>query len=170
MFLAVFATALTTFVSGVAHSAPARAEQPALAPATVVAAINGVRAARSLPPLRLSRELGAAAADHSREMGRRGYFAHKSFDGTRFWRRIARYYGSDGHRSWSVGENLLWSSSSLTAKTAVDLWMKSPGHRRNLLNPLWREVGVSALRFSAAPGPFRGLDVTILTADFGRRS
>jgi uncharacterized protein YkwD len=169
MFLAVLATALTTFVSGVAHSAPARAQQPALPPASVVAAINDVRAARSLRPLTFSRELSSVAGQHSREMGTRGYFAHKSFDGTSFWKRIARYYGSGGYRSWSVGENLLWSSGSLTAKTAVDLWMKSPRHRRNLLDPRWQQAGVSALRFAAAPGPFRGLDVTILTADFGRR-
>jgi len=170
MFLAVLTTALTSLVSGVPHAPSAPAQQPVLTPGAVLVAINDVRARRSLPPLRISPALAAAAMQHSREMGARGYFAHKSFDGTSFWRRIARYYGSDGYHSWSVGENLLWSSSSLTAKAAVDLWMKSPPHRRNLLGPRWRQIGLSAVRFASAPGPFRGLDVTILTADFGRRS
>jgi len=169
MFVAIVATALTMLSSGTAQVPSARAQQPALSSASVLAAINDVRATRSLPPLRVSPQLAAAAAGHSREMGERGYFAHKSSDGTSFWRRIARYYASDGYHSWSVGENLLWSSGSLSAKAAVAMWMKSPPHRRNLLDPRWRQLGLSALRFASAPGPFRGLGVTILTADFGRR-
>jgi hypothetical protein len=47
--------------------------------------------------------------------------------------------------------------------------MKSPEHRANLLSPTWREVGVSALHVAAAPGAFQGLDVTIVTTDFGVR-
>jgi len=169
MFVAVLTTALTTLLSGVAHTTPARAQESAIAPTSLLAAVNDVRAARSLAPLRISRALSAAATEHSREMGRRGYFAHSSFDGTSFWRRVARHYGSSGYRFWTAGENLLWSSGALTAKAAVDLWLKSRPHRRNLLASRWRDVGFSALHFASAPGPFRGLDVTIVTADFGRR-
>ena len=39
-----------------------------------------------------------------------------------------------------------------------------------LLDPSWREVGVSAVQDSAAPGDFQGLQATIVTADFGVRS
>jgi uncharacterized protein YkwD len=52
---------------------------------------------------------------------------------------------------------------------ALKLWMNSPEHRANLLSPTWREVGVSALHVAAAPGAFKGLDVTIVTTDFGFR-
>jgi uncharacterized protein YkwD len=169
MRFAVLVIALATLWSSVARAAPAHRQEPAIAPASLLAAVNSVRVARSLPPLRLSRPLAAAATEHSIDMGRRGYFAHKSSDGTSFWRRVATYYGSSGYRSWTVGENLLWSSATLTAKAAIDLWMKSPPHRRNLLDRRWREVGFSALRFESAPGPYRGLDVAIVTADFGRR-
>jgi hypothetical protein len=38
-----------------------------------------------------------------------------------------------------------------------------------LLNPVWRDVGVSAIRVTSAPGVFEGDDVTLVTADFGVR-
>jgi uncharacterized protein YkwD len=68
-----------------------------------------------------------------------------------------------------VAENLIWSSPVLSADDAIKLWMDSPPHRKNLLTPGWREVGLGAVRALGAPGVYRGLDVTILTADFGVR-
>jgi uncharacterized protein YkwD len=49
------------------------------------------------------------------------------------------------------------------------IWQNSPRHRRVLLTPHWREIGVSAVDVPAAPGFFRGCEVTIATADFGVR-
>ena len=135
----------------------------------VLSEINAVRQAHGLRPLRPIRPLGAAAGQHSNEMGTRGYFSHDSADGTSFWKRVGRYYGSTGYRYWSVGENLLWSSGSLTPTAAVNMWMNSPPHRKNLLDPNWRQVGLSVKRFTDAPGVFHGLAVTIVTADFGTR-
>ena len=48
--------------------------------------------------------------------------------------------------------------------------MGSPGHRKNILQPRWREVGLSALTVPAAPGVFGGRDVVIITTDFGVRT
>jgi uncharacterized protein YkwD len=48
--------------------------------------------------------------------------------------------------------------------------MASHGHRRNILAPGWREVGLSALTVPAAPGVFGGRDVVIITTDFGFRT
>ena len=102
-------------------------------------------------------------------MAAQGYFAHESADGSAFWKRIQRFYTSSPWRSWSVGENLLWSSPDVDAQGALQLWLNSPEHRANLLAPSWREIGVSALHVAAAPGTFHGLDVTIVTTDFGVR-
>ena len=71
---------------------------------------------------------------------------------------------------WSVGENLLWSSGSVDASSALKLWMESPAHRANILTPRWREVGLSAVSVAAAPGVYGGRDVMIITSDFGVRS
>jgi uncharacterized protein YkwD len=102
-------------------------------------------------------------------MGTKGYFEHESFDSTEFWKRISRWYTSKGKRTWSVGENLLYSSPDVSADEGVELWMDSPGHRANILSRQWREIGLSAMHFDSAPGEFEGGAVTLVTADFGLR-
>jgi uncharacterized protein YkwD len=131
--------------------------------------INEVRHEHGLKPFRSSPKLVAAAAQHTREMGVDGYFEHESFDSTAFWKRIQRWYGSRGWRSWSVGENLLYSSPDLTAGSCLEMWMESPGHRANLLSRTWREIGIAAIHFNSAAGEYEGRPVTIVTADFGVR-
>jgi len=136
----------------------------------LVREINAVRRVHGLKPLLSSAKLTAAAVQHTREMGADGYFEHESFDSTEFWKRIARWYPSKGFRSWSVGENLLYSSPDIEgAGSGVDDWMSSPGHRANLLNRSWREIGVAAIHFDSAPGEYADGPVTIVTADFGYR-
>lgn len=98
-----------------------------------------------------------------------GYFAHESADGSAFWQRIKLYYSISGHSYWSVGENLVWASPNLTAQQAVKIWMNSPPHRANLLSSKWREIGLSAVYSSDAPGSYQDRAATILTADFGVR-
>ena len=136
----------------------------------VLAELNKIRRDHGLVPLKLSRPLATAADTHSKAMGTHGFFQHESRDGSEFWKRVKRFYGAAGSGNWSVGENLLWSSGELDAATALKLWMQSPGHRKVILTPRWREVGLSAVSVTAAPGVFGGRDVTIVTADFGARS
>ena len=135
----------------------------------VLANINTLREQHGLSPLRLSSALGAAARQHSLEMANRGYFSHSSANGWSFDHRIARYYPMGHRRYWSVGENLLWSSPSVDASGALSMWFNSPEHRKNMLTPRWREIGLSAVHVSAAPGTYGGREVTIVTADFGVR-
>lgn len=133
----------------------------------VFAAINDLRRERRLAPLRLSRALTRAAGEHSLSMAEHGYFEHSSFDGSPFWKRVAAVYPRNGSR-WSVGENLVWASPGLSARKALQLWLASPPHRATLLSPVWREVGLGAVRASVG-GVYEGRVVTILTADFGAR-
>lgn len=132
--------------------------------------INAVRARRGLRPYRLSPGLTAAAGQHSRSMAQKGYFSHDSANGGSFWRRIASFYGYHGFRDWSVGENILWSSPDVTPAGALRMWMTSPEHKANLLDRSWREIGLSAVHATSAPGVYGGDEVTIVTADFGVRS
>jgi uncharacterized protein YkwD len=131
--------------------------------------INAFRRAHHLRPLRVSGGLTRAARRHSEEMAARGYFAHESASGAAFWRRIQQSYGSSNWSLWSVGENLLWSSPGVSASRALRMWEHSPEHLKNLLTPRWREIGVSAVHVSSAPGVYHGLGVTIVTTDFGVR-
>jgi uncharacterized protein YkwD len=135
----------------------------------ILVQLNQIRAQHGLLPVRISARLTSSAAQHSTEMGADGYFEHNSNDGTVFWKRIGRWYGSNGYRFWSVGENLLWSSPQVDPAGAMQLWMNSPEHRANILNASWREIGISAVHVAAAPGTYKGLEVTIITTDFGIR-
>jgi len=136
----------------------------------ILVAINRARADHGLAPLRPAAPLSAAAAFHSREMVEHGFFAHTSYGGGPFSQRLARFYPSNGYRSWSVGETILWVSPNVDARAAVRDWLNSPEHRRILLGSTWRELGISALHASSAPGAFQGLEATVVTADFGARA
>lgn len=155
-----------------ALAAPTQSRRPAATLRSlergVLADINAVRTQHHLVPLRLSSPLTTAALVHTRQMAAGGYFAHESPDGSAFSQRIQQFYSSGPWSYWSVGENLLWSTH-VDAQQALELWLSSPEHRANLLRPRWREIGVAALRVSGAPGAFHGLDVTIMTTDFGVR-
>ena len=119
--------------------------------------LNQTRVSHGLVPLRLSTRLTTASNAHSVEMADDGYFDHSSRDGTPFWKRVDQWYGSSGYRFWSVGENLLWASPSLTPDHAIAMWMASPEHRANILNAQWREIGIAAVHLSNAPGVYHGL-------------
>lgn len=130
--------------------------------AHVLAQLNVTRRSHGLAPLRPSPRLAAAARAHSSEMVGAGYFSHDSFDGSVFWKRIRRYFGAG-----AVGENLLWAEPTVGARRAVAMWMASPEHRANILDPDWRVIGISAVHANAAPGYFGGREVTVVTTDFG---
>ena len=135
-----------------------------------MAQINAFRAAHGLSRLQLSTGLNAAAATHSAEMARGGYFGHNSANGRSFSQRVGSFYPARGYRSWTVGENLVYGSPDLGAARALSLWLSSPPHRANLLDPHWRELGLSAVHSTGAPGVYHGSPATIVTADFGARS
>jgi len=171
---AVADTGTTAAAAGAAWSPSAAAGHASVSAddalaAQVLRAINDVRRRYGLTSLRPSAKLAAAAEQHTEEMVHEGYFSHSSSDGSSFGDRIRTFYSTAGFRYWSAGENLLWASPDLNASTAVELWMKSPPHRENLLEPSWREVGLAAVHATSARGAFDGLDVTVVTADFGVR-
>ena len=136
---------------------------------SLLAQLNRIRGDHGLVPLTPSPGLAAAALQHTRDMVGNGYFAHASADGTPFWRRIELYYPQSGYAYWSVGENLLWTSGPPSANAELDAWMASPAHRANILDPGWRQIGIASLSAAHAPGAFAGLDVTVITTDFGVR-
>jgi len=132
-------------------------------------AVNAERVRHGLAPLRINRLLAGAARGHSTSMAEHGYFDHDAFGGAPFWQRIRAAYPALPGRVWRAGENLAWAAPDLSASQAVEMWLSSPGHRKNLLAPSWREIGIGGVHAAAAPGVFDGLDVTIVTADFGAR-
>jgi uncharacterized protein YkwD len=155
--------------AALASAQPSQTQRSGTLVAAVVRDVNALRVARGLRPLTISIELRRAADSHSSELLEAGVFSHDSPDGTSFSDRLQRFYPQRG-RSWTVGENLLTSGpAEPSSSEVVAAWMASPGHRANLLNPRWRELGVGA-RFSSAPGgEFDGRPTWVVTLDLGAR-
>jgi uncharacterized protein YkwD len=123
----------------------------------ILNAMNQVRVAAGLRPLRFDGRLHAAARAHSADMLRRGYFGHGAFN-----RRMTGFHV----HAKTVGENLAWGTGPYSAaKAVVQEWLTSPEHRANLLRPGFSRVGVGS-----AVGTFVGRsDATVVTADFAGR-
>lgn len=139
--------------------------------------INVVRKNHGLRPVRLVSPLGKAADRHAHSMAAAAYFRHELFtparepDWSSFGTWIRWYYPGPGYTSWSAGENLAWGAPGISARQTVSRWMASPPHRENLLEPGWRHLGAAAVHVTAPAGYFGAWDeVTIVVADFGRRS
>jgi uncharacterized protein YkwD len=103
----------------------------------VIAAMNRERAARGLRPLRLNTRLALAAEDRIRDLFAKHYFNHVAPDGTQpfVWAERRGYDYS------IIGENL--AAGYRNANSVVDGWMRSPGHRANILGRDFDEVGVA---------------------------
>ena len=128
------------------------------------ALINKERRKRGLPPLEWDVTLAEIARKHSRDMVERNYFGHASPDGYDFSYRYKQAgYAcavSIGRVIYTGAENILqtnlydsvtkengriyynWISQEKIAETAVEIWMKSPAHRDNILVPFFRREGL----------------------------
>ncbi len=130
--------------------------------------LNRVRARHGVPPLRMNPKLSRAARKHSRDMVRRRYFAHDSLDGRSAIDRMRATRYVPRNASWVLGENLGWGSGSLAEPMALlRAWMRSPGHRRNILDGRFRDVGIGIVP-DAPVGRYD--DGATYTTDFGRYS
>ena len=87
--------------------------------------------------LEWNEQLRNAAEGHSRDMADKNYFSHTSPDGKSFVDRI-NAAGYTGYRA--VGENI--AAGYGTAASVMQGWMSSPGHCNNIMNPVFREMGV----------------------------
>jgi uncharacterized protein YkwD len=123
---------------------------------------NRERRYRRMRALLLNLDLAEAAQLHSEDMLAEDYFAHDSQDGTPFYQRIRLA----GYRYSRCAENIAWGSGSRGEPQDIFWrWMNSSGHKGNILNPAFKEVG-----FGVAYGTFKNIrNVAVWTADFGTR-
>ncbi|GIH29524.1 hypothetical protein Aph01nite_78340 [Acrocarpospora phusangensis] len=118
----------------------------------VVRLTNVEREKAGCKPLVHEARLHTAARNHSADMSAKNYFSHDSQDGRSFVDRIK----ATGYSFSSIGENIAKGQSS--AAEVVRGWMNSQGHRENILNCSYTQIGVG---YVAAGGPY-------WTQDFGR--
>lgn len=131
--------------------------------------VNEERRKLGLNPLNWSPELNRIARLHSRDMASRNYFGHQTLEGRGFEDRyrqqgfVCRVHMGSDHYALG-GENLFqnhlydsvtqirsvgavrtiysWSTLEQIARSTVSGWMRSPGHRKNILQPFWKTEGI----------------------------
>jgi uncharacterized protein YkwD len=119
----------------------ARAQHDVLGYATdmsissLVSGTNDQRVANGLGTLALNSMLSQAAQNKANDMVARDYWSHNTPDGQTPWTFII----ATGYNYQSAGENLAYGFTS--ASDTITGWMNSPGHRANILNGGFQEVG-----------------------------
>jgi uncharacterized protein YkwD/Mg-chelatase subunit ChlD len=139
-----------------------------LAPLTfdqaVIELTNAERVAQGLLPLKNEPLLAQAALAHSQAMSTQNFFDHKNpVTGTSPDQRVS----ATGYAFITTGENIALGQT--TPEEVMESWMNSPGHRANILDPDYREIGLGYV--AGAGGNVCGL-VTCehyWTQEFGAR-
>lgn len=96
---------------------------------------NDIRTQNGLPPLTYNTTLGTVAQTYSQTMASLDFFDHVGLDGSTPQSRSS----SQGYTG-AVGENI--AAGYTSAADVVQAWINSPGHRANLLNPYYTEIGI----------------------------
>ncbi|MFI0787662.1 CAP domain-containing protein [Streptomyces lydicus] len=145
------ATSTSTAPQAPAASPSASKAAPASGTAArILELVNNERAKAGCSPLTLNAKLTKAAQDHSKDMASHGNMSHTGSDGSDPGARITRA----GYHWSAYGENIAYGYSS--PESVMKGWMASPGHKRNILDCSFKEIGVGL----AQPGDY-------WTQDFG---
>jgi uncharacterized protein YkwD len=97
---------------------------------------NIERAKQGLAPLKGNKELNYAADKYAELMSDKNYFSHTGPDGSSPWDRMKKV----GFDAQTMGENI--AAGQRTPEEVVEAWMNSPGHRANILNRNYTQLGV----------------------------
>jgi uncharacterized protein YkwD len=140
------------------------ADAPAASPGAVSATLcllNEQRAAHGLRAFSESTVLDRAAGGYAQDMVDDGFFDHVSPSGGTMLERI-KSAGWVPAGAWTAGENIAWGSGTLsTPASIVDGWMHSAGHRANILNGSFGQIGIGIA--AGAPQDVEGAAGTYVT-------
>jgi len=105
--------------------------------------LNAERVKHGLAKLHASRPLRGVALRYAKRMVADSFFDHVSPTGSTFVQRIAQSTYLQHANGYNLGENLAWGGGPLcTPKAIVNAWMNSPGHRANILDGAFRDIGI----------------------------
>lgn len=108
----------------------------------VLEAIRVLRQTPPMSPLRLSAPMSEAAEDHVHDQAPRGLMNHRGTDGSMAWDRVSRY----GEWKKKISENMTFgpmTAEDVVTALIVDDGISDRGHRKNILDPEVRLVGVA---------------------------
>jgi uncharacterized protein YkwD len=102
--------------------------------------INKLRTDAGLEALMWNEQLSNLARVHSQDMAEQKFFSHRGSDGSMVDDRADKL----GVANWSaIGENIAFLRGyDEAARSAVERWMESPAHKKNLLDKRWKETGM----------------------------
>lgn len=128
------------------------------------AMVNRERTSHGLSPLAWDEALSRVARGHSKDMAGRGFFSHNSPEGRDLLFRYRQQGYTCALRTGNIihtgAENIAlnslyrsittingvaypdWNTAEQIALSTVQGWMNSPGHRKNILTPHWRNQGI----------------------------
>lgn len=124
---------------------------------------NKIRKNRNLKPFCVHPRLQRAARAHSKDMVQRNYFSHRTKGKNEdAGARLKRF----GYRWRLYGENISGGNGAKgSPKNVMRRWMNSPGHRANILDRRFREIGIGT--YTGTYKSYQGW--TMYTVDFGTR-
>lgn len=142
-----------------AKETPTEKQTPhaSLSSAGVVTVTNTHREAAGLPHLTVNAALNRAAQSKLNDMFAKQYFEHESPEGL----GPADLAKEAGYAYVLVGENLALGNFA-NDQDLLQGWMDSPGHRANILNPKYREIGVAV-----GQGMYEGKKTWMAVQEFG---
>ena len=123
----------------------------AVLPTVLATLTNEERVHEKLPELNVNPALTRAAELKAQDMATKGYFAHTSPEGKTPW----HWLKTAGYEYQYAGENLAINFSDSKDVTAA--WMKSPGHRANIVKGMYTEVGTGV-----ATGMYEGRETVFV--------
>lgn len=119
---------------------------------------NVQRVNSGLPALTESQELNSSALLKTQDMLFQQYFGHISPQG----QAVGDLAKEAGYEFIAIGENLALGDFE-DDQILVEGWMASLGHRENILNPQYQEIGVTVLR-----GQYQGRTTWLAVQHFGK--
>jgi len=117
---------------------------------------NAARREVGLPALTPNSSLQESARRKGEDMLQNSYFAHNSPSGVTPW----KWFDGVGYKYVYAGENL--AIDFATGEGVHEAWMNSPGHRKNILNEKYRDIGIAVVT-----GNFNDRVTTIVVQHFG---
>ncbi|MEU4814847.1 MULTISPECIES: CAP domain-containing protein [Micromonospora] len=111
----------------------------------VVTIVNQERAKAGCKALTVNAKLNLAAQRHSQDQADHKKMDHTGSDGSQPWDRVK----AAGYSYRMVGENVAWNYQ--TPAAVMEGWMNSEGHRKNILNCSYTQIGVGVARSN---GPY----------------
>ncbi|MFE7180896.1 CAP domain-containing protein [Streptomyces erythrochromogenes] len=115
------------------------------AESAVLALVNKERAAAGCGALTSNPKLSAAARGYSDTMARAGVMSHTGPDGSTMTSRVE----AAGYKWSNLGENI--ARGQADADAVMKAWMNSSGHRANILNCAFKEIGIGVHKGDGGP-------------------